>query len=330
MPEPPADWTDAKHLADIEAEKCVHDTGEILPPADTDWYNFTLLAAFDVEIEVRGDENRDAEMWLYDSSGVPTAHIVYDDNSGEGLLPKITAVSLEPDTYYFKLESKDDESLQYSIVLKAATPGQLGDSYEDDDTYDKARLITDGEMQTHSFYPAGDEDWVKFTLGSTADITIETSGPGDADTEMWLYGGGSGWVKYDCDVLPEEAGWTKIWDYGTWIEDGIWKGYENDLEGIYKRGRYNKSWSASSSTGTTVETRANVNHIDGESAPDFAVNMYNGQYGISMRIGDSSVWLDDGGWPYPYSCAIPEGFNIFRCTLQDNTVSLYVNGEHKT
>jgi len=100
VPEPTADWTDAKHLADIEAEKCVHDTDEILPPADADWYNFTLLAAFDIEIEIRGDENRDAEMWLYNSSGVPTAHIGYDDNSGEGLLPKITAQSLEPDTYY--------------------------------------------------------------------------------------------------------------------------------------------------------------------------------------------------------------------------------------
>jgi len=210
VPEPTADWTDAKHLADIEAEKCVHDTDEILPPADTDWYNFTLLAAFDIEIEIRGDENRDAEMWLYNSSGVPTAHIGYDDNSGEGLLPKITAQSLEPDTYYFKLESKDDESLQYSIVLKAATPGQLGDSYEDDDTYDKAKLITDGETQTHSFYPAGDEDWVKFTLDSAAEVTVETSGPGDADTEMWLYshillyedfndGVADGWTGY-CHV----------------------------------------------------------------------------------------------------------------------------------
>ena len=188
VPEPPADWTDARHLADIEAEVCVHDTDEILPPADTDWYNFTLLAAFDVEIEIRGDENRDAEMWLYDSSGVAAGtSIAYDDNSGEGLLPKITAQSLESDTYYFKLNSKDDKSLQYSIVLKAATPGQLGDSYEDDDTYDKARLITDGELQTHSFYPAGDLDWVTFTLDSAAEVTVETSGPGDADTEMWLY-----------------------------------------------------------------------------------------------------------------------------------------------
>ncbi|HJH27874.1 MAG TPA: hypothetical protein C5S37_14190, partial [Methanophagales archaeon] len=215
VPEPPADWTDAKHLADIEVEKCVHDTGEILPPADTDWYNFSLLAAFDVEIEVRGDENRDAEMWLYDSSGVAAGtSIGYDDNSGEGLLPKITAVSLEPDTYYFKVESKDDESLQYSIVLKAATPGQLGDSYEDDDTYDKARLITDGELQTHSFYPAGDLDWAKFTLDSATDVTVETSGPGDADMEMWLYNGTCPTSDADTNV-----GYTSQNDFATILED---------------------------------------------------------------------------------------------------------------
>ena len=214
VPESPADWTDAKHLADIEVEKCVHDTGEILPPGDTDWYNFTLLAAFDVEIEIRGDENRDVEMWLYNSSGVPTAHIGYDDNSGEGLLPKITAQGLEPDTYYFKVESKDNESLLYSIVLKAVTPGQLGDSYEDDDTYDKARLIADGETQTHSFYPAGDEDWVKFTLASTTEVTVETSGPGgDADTEMWLY------IECPTPDADTDVGYTSKNDYETILED---------------------------------------------------------------------------------------------------------------
>ena len=253
VPEPPADWTDAKHLADIEAEKCVHDTGEILPPADTDWYKFTLLAAFDVEIEVRGDENRDAEMWLYDSSGVPTAHIGYDDNSGEGLLPKITAQSLEPDTYYFKLESKDDESLLYSIVLKAATPGQLGDSYEDDDTYDKARLITDGEMQTHSFYPAGDEDWVKFTLDSAADVTIETSGPGDADTEMWLYNGTCPTSDADTNVgytsqNPEQTVFeddfsTDPWSRWTYYYPMGWSSSGGYVYLPYTSGEYIYYWS---------------------------------------------------------------------------------------
>ncbi len=40
----------------------------------------------------------------------------------------------------------------------------FGDEYEPDNDSTQANAIISGEQQTHSIMPAGDEDWVQFTL----------------------------------------------------------------------------------------------------------------------------------------------------------------------
>ncbi len=76
-------------------------------------------------------------------------------------------------------------------------PGS-GDSYEPDNTSGEANWITSGSPQTHSLAPAGDQDWVKFTLTSESGVTLETSGA-SGDTRMWLYDSSLIEVEYDDD-----------------------------------------------------------------------------------------------------------------------------------
>ncbi len=74
----------------------------------------------------------------------------------------------------------------------------VGDSYEPDDNWSQATVITSGQNQTHSIVPIGDEDWVRFTLSTTSDVVIETSGP-TGDTRIWLYDSGLGEIEFDDD-----------------------------------------------------------------------------------------------------------------------------------
>jgi hypothetical protein len=60
------------------------------------------------------------------------------------------------------------------------------DSYEPDDSPAEAARIAPGASQTHSIDPAGDVDWVRFSLAQTSALTIKTSGV-SGDTRMWLY-----------------------------------------------------------------------------------------------------------------------------------------------
>jgi C1A family cysteine protease len=75
---------------------------------------------------------------------------------------------------------------------------QTGDSYEPDNSAGEASTIGDGETQTHSIVPAGDEDWVTFSLTSESAVTLETSGS-SGDTRMWLYDSTLNQIEYDDD-----------------------------------------------------------------------------------------------------------------------------------
>ena len=62
-----------------------------------------------------------------------------------------------------------------------------GDPYEPDDSSSQANWIYSGIPQTHSIVPAGDYDWVKFSLSTESEVVIETSGTAGDDTYMWLF-----------------------------------------------------------------------------------------------------------------------------------------------
>ena len=76
--------------------------------------------------------------------------------------------------------------------------GGGGDSYEPDDDSTGANPISNGETQTHSIEPVGDQDWVTFTLANQSSVTLETIGQ-SGDTRMWLFDSNLNQVEYDND-----------------------------------------------------------------------------------------------------------------------------------
>jgi hypothetical protein len=83
----------------------------------------------------------------------------------------------------------------------AGSGGCGGDAFEPDDTAGTASPIASASPQSHSLCPAGDEDWVTFTLGQESAVTVETSGPA-GDTRMWLYDSGLDQIEFDDDDGP--------------------------------------------------------------------------------------------------------------------------------
>jgi murein DD-endopeptidase MepM/ murein hydrolase activator NlpD len=75
-----------------------------------------------------------------------------------------------------------------SADIAITRAGPPGDSFEPDDTPAGAATIsTNGSVQTHSIHVGFDVDWVKFTLSSPRNVTIQTDGVSGGDTEMQLY-----------------------------------------------------------------------------------------------------------------------------------------------
>ncbi len=70
------------------------------------------------------------------------------------------------------------------------------DIYENDGSLSSATTLTVGSVQTHSI-SRGDEDWVKFTISSAGDYTLQTSSTGDLYIE--LYDSYATRIAYDDD-----------------------------------------------------------------------------------------------------------------------------------
>jgi len=98
-----------------------------------------------------------------------------------------------------------------------ATPTGLpcSDAYEPDDEWFQARsILMGGSAQEHSFYPAGDVDFVKFpTLAGETYImrTFNLGGRPDNDTTLTLYDvDGTTQLAYNDDHPLEELGASRI------------------------------------------------------------------------------------------------------------------------
>lgn len=83
--------------------------------------------------------------------------------------------------------------------LRAALESNgCGDAHEPDGSAGQATAISSPSLQTHGICPAGDEDWVTFSLAQLSAVTLETSGP-VGDTRMWLYDAGLAQVEFNDD-----------------------------------------------------------------------------------------------------------------------------------
>ncbi len=82
--------------------------------------------------------------------------------------------------------------------MKIADGGCSPDGFEPDDSAGLASAISSGVAQTHNICPAGNGDWVTFTLGATSEVAIETSGPA-GDTVLRLFNQSLSQIDTDDD-----------------------------------------------------------------------------------------------------------------------------------
>ena len=92
--------------------------------ADEDWLRFVLSTTSDVVIETWGPSG-DTVVYLYDSSGVPSNYITYDDDDGIGQFSRIDYDYLSSGTYYIRVieYNQNNEIPVYNITLAVMSPG---------------------------------------------------------------------------------------------------------------------------------------------------------------------------------------------------------------
>ena len=224
----------------------VPQTHNITPATDVDWVTFTLTSASDVILETSGATGADTRMWLFESSDLVNAYDFNDDKDAtNGNLYSYLAYDCEPTglpagTYYVAIDEygNDNAIPEYEISLTATAcdPPVTPDSYEPDNSPAQAKAISSGIPQDHNIAPATDVDWMIFTLGAPAAVTLETTGTTIADTRMWLftssdlgnpydfnddkdYEGGDyySYLTYVCNVnvLPAGTYYIAIDEYGN-------------------------------------------------------------------------------------------------------------------
>jgi hypothetical protein len=118
------------------------------------------------------------------------------DRDPDGKYREGTMVTLAPGSspgYHFKewRGSASGTVAQITLAVDAdksvtAVFEASGDAYESDDAAIAARPWSGLAPQTHSIRPPGDQDWVAFTLSTTTNAVIETSGD-SGDTRLWLF-----------------------------------------------------------------------------------------------------------------------------------------------
>jgi hypothetical protein len=180
-------YSAAKSITPGGAEQ-THDT---CPAGDEDWVTFTATAGQLYVIETFALRlDADTKICLFGSDG--TTQLTCDDDSGGGLASRIRWTAPSSGTYYLRVKHTDSTvsgpSTSYHLGISLGDPL---DSYEPDDSAAQAVTIpTNGTPQPHNFTPAGDQDWVKFTVDTTSlPYVIQTDNlTGDNDTILHLIG----------------------------------------------------------------------------------------------------------------------------------------------
>lgn len=121
-----------------------------------------------------------------------------------GYLAFFVALQRPPDAEVRPAPLPGTTYLYLPLVLKnhaapsppTPTPPVTGDAYEPDGTCGQATPLA--EPQSHTFDPAGDEDWVAVAMTAGHSYAVQTGGlQGGADTILQLY-------APDCVVLLAE------------------------------------------------------------------------------------------------------------------------------
>ena len=158
-------------------------------PGDTDWLRFTTKAgeSFAVVSSATGT-GVNPVITLYSSCNQARSSA----SVAQGIT-RAEASSPGDQVYYARITNQNPNrfgsSATYDMAVLASSCAS--DDLEEDDSFAQAQAIeVGGGPQTHNFCPAGDQDWVKFTLTSTQIYVLNTSNLGFAsDTVLPLYDG---------------------------------------------------------------------------------------------------------------------------------------------
>lgn len=143
-------------------------THSIFPTGDRDWGRIVLNKTEYIELKSSGLSN--TRIAIYDQYLTRLA-------ISNGFVPGNIKIKLDAGTYYsvvYNSSSLVDTIDPYYFVVSTTLGG--GDSYEADNKAEDATLITANGTQTHSIYPAGDNDWFRFDLSQDDNVVMTTSG----------------------------------------------------------------------------------------------------------------------------------------------------------
>ena len=158
------------------------------PDDDEDWVSFTVETGYKYALTTAPGASPDdpnTELYLYDSDGTTLITSNSDDETEDrGYFSRIDYTADADKTVFAKVAGWDTGTYTLSVTL-------VGDSYEPDDSSAVANPIAVGDAaQQHTIDPAGDDDWVSFSVEAGWRYSIETAPgtpPDDPDTVLDLY-----------------------------------------------------------------------------------------------------------------------------------------------
>ena len=191
--EPDDTFATAKTIANGQTQsRSLHVAGK------PDYAKFVVggAGAVNVRLETSGTSG-DTQLWLFKANGTL---IAYDDNSGVGNFSRIAGASLAPGTYYVGVGEYGNNGTISAYALKAnwTAAAIKVDAYEPDDIQYSPKAIANGQAQVRSIHAAGNEDWVKVTVGGRGgrNAVFQTAGT-SGDTQLWLFKASGALIAYD-------------------------------------------------------------------------------------------------------------------------------------
>lgn len=167
----------------------------IEPTGDVDWYQFTTLSTRMVELRVT-NVTGPVRVDVYSSADENVGSIVV----GAGDDAALFLGAIPAGAYYVSVEQ--DEETEPVPAWPAFTSYWLELRVDVPDGNDEAGSATPvplGNNGPFSISPASDVDWYRFTIRQNALVRIETGGPTQDDTVMWLYDASGRLLSHDDD-----------------------------------------------------------------------------------------------------------------------------------
>jgi hypothetical protein len=193
---------------------------------DIDWYRVTVPGGGGQLIAFT-ESRLDTVMSLHDAQG---RQLVEDDDGGEGGNARCAAIVLQG-TVYIQVRGYDDSTRGNYSITTELREAPKPDSYENDNTAPRAKDITVGAPQEHTFTDASDIDWARFTVRSAGRYTIRAVGVSPSlDPHLELYTGEQDPIAEDDDGGDAEYD-ARISQY---LEPGVYliKAYNHNSDPV--------------------------------------------------------------------------------------------------